>query len=1226
MIGLKEAAALIASAILFVSSLLVPIGDQGAVAIQTLDDGGTHAVAPNAAPLDSQTIKLYDLIVSEGTPLPPATIDEPVSRLTGIVAPDQGEATLKLGGERLTLPAGARVTIENATGPISLEPDDLGTEVTLSGAATDVEIRPPETPAVSTHAGSQDSVPVTSVSIDGRELKPGFRDAGVFDRIQLTGPQHSSGSPHLLIGGESIPFGEPFGVQIEDFVGVFAVVDSDEHELRVHLEGFASIRIGQKTYGAQIDEGASVELPSQDPANDDPRANFTFRPTSPHANETVHFVDESKDDLVIRDWHWDFDDGTTSHHQNPQHRFPSAGVYDVTLTVTDAGGKQSSKTLPVVAENTPPRIEIEWDPLIPVQTESVYFTADVEDPDSDVISVEWSFSDGETLSGREVKRSFFDRGDYTVNVTATDTEGNQATDSAQIHVDNAPPTANFTVDPENPVAGEPVTLHSTSEDVADGSIVEHTFRVDGVGERTGETVTVEFPHDGQTTVSLTVTDDDGAETTTERTVEVQNPAPNVSIDLHPVYPNPGQSVDFVADVDDDDRARSAEWTFSDGVTRTGLGVSRTFPSGGNYTATVEVEDADGATATATRTFPVNHLPSLTVAIPGEGVGEEETAVLTGNQLAVEGYVSDPDGNQTEIRWTVDGTAVGLYAPCQTSSLSNGSRLECSWPDDGTHLVEATAQDTNGGTSEHRLSVLVLNRKPHVSPEVRASSVQIGDEVTFDSNASDPDGIVTEVRWFVDGDLVGKGLLLNHTFQEGGVHRVVANATDDDGASEEVGIDVDVNTPPTVDLSVSSLNSQAGETVTFSADAQDPDGPDGDLAYSWRFGDGAQAQGATVDHTYDREGEYEATVTVTDVDDAETNESVVVDVDAPPIAGQIHVSSSTPQAGQTVQFEVDPDGQRTIESVEWTFGDGNTTTTDDATVGHVYAQPRTVDVVATVDTADGASGSIAQTVRVTGAEPHRLRITPHLPDGNCLNFTSPEVSFQAKNLHTEERIALSGTQTTWTQVSDCTLEASFSAGSWSVGDGLRITGAVGEGHTREFPSFNLDGDYVDPDFLISSAPLFFEEARIEPRDSDPLVGSGSDDRTTYHDPTEPVHARGLLRWGEGTLVENYDVQLTASYSGPQTVVVGQGIEYRQVTFTTDADGQIDVRVPAPIAGAAAQSDDPDDGSLVYPPGRYEVRLQASSQLRNDVVSLTFIEDPEGIFDVLGAIEIGVDDGS
>jgi PKD repeat protein len=72
--------------------------------------------------------------------------------------------------------------------------------------------------------------------------------------------------------------------------------------------------------------------------NEAPTASFTYAPTSPEAGETVTFnaSNSSDSDGTIQSYEWDFDgDGTTDDIGETVTWSPSAGTYDVTLTVTD---------------------------------------------------------------------------------------------------------------------------------------------------------------------------------------------------------------------------------------------------------------------------------------------------------------------------------------------------------------------------------------------------------------------------------------------------------------------------------------------------------------------------------------------------------------------------------------------------------------------------------------------------------------------------------------------------------------------------------------------------------------------------------------------------------------------------------------------------------------------------------------------------------------------------
>jgi chitinase len=72
---------------------------------------------------------------------------------------------------------------------------------------------------------------------------------------------------------------------------------------------------------------------------------------------------------------------------------------------------------------------------------------------------------------------------------------------------------------------------------------------------------------------------------------------------------------------------------------------------------------------------------------------------------------------------------------------------------------------------------------------------------------------------------------------------------------------EINEPPSVGFSFSPQSPSAGTSVSFTAQATDPDGQV--ESFQWEFGDGASATGRTPTHTYEAAGSYTVTVTVTD---------------------------------------------------------------------------------------------------------------------------------------------------------------------------------------------------------------------------------------------------------------------------------------------------------------------------------------------------------------------------
>lgn len=94
-----------------------------------------------------------------------------------------------------------------------------------------------------------------------------------------------------------------------------------------------------------------------------PVANFSGTPTMGVVPMLTQFTDLTLN--TPTSWLWDFGDGSTSTSQNPSHNYVTSGIYNVTLTATNATGS-NSVTLPmyIAAQPVPepPQIAQTWDP------------------------------------------------------------------------------------------------------------------------------------------------------------------------------------------------------------------------------------------------------------------------------------------------------------------------------------------------------------------------------------------------------------------------------------------------------------------------------------------------------------------------------------------------------------------------------------------------------------------------------------------------------------------------------------------------------------------------------------------------------------------------------------------------------------------------------------------------------------------------------------------------
>jgi hypothetical protein len=175
-----------------------------------------------------------------------------------------------------------------------------------------------------------------------------------------------------------------------------------------------------------------------DTLNAYPIANFTYYPENPTTEDVIYFNDTSTDpDGFIVSWLWDFDDGDTNDSQNTTHQYNDAGIYKVTLNVTDDGGAtdEISKEINVTETNDPP-----FAPVIDGDTEGevneeLSFTISTIDPEEDEVKyyIDWgdgSYEDwfGPYASGDQVtkKHSWEEAGIYNVTGKAKDIHDNES--------------------------------------------------------------------------------------------------------------------------------------------------------------------------------------------------------------------------------------------------------------------------------------------------------------------------------------------------------------------------------------------------------------------------------------------------------------------------------------------------------------------------------------------------------------------------------------------------------------------------------------------------------------------------------------------------------------------------------------------------------------------------------------------------------------------------------
>jgi PKD repeat protein len=130
--------------------------------------------------------------------------------------------------------------------------------------------------------------------------------------------------------------------------------------------GYVTVSTGIKT--AKI--GVCVDLDAGPPAQQSPVASFTSSPAGGIAPVTANFDagGSSDADGVIVSYSWDFGDGTGTAGVSASHTYSVAGVYLVTLTVTDNSGNTGIAVATITAGAPLTGVSISGNPAPPIES------------------------------------------------------------------------------------------------------------------------------------------------------------------------------------------------------------------------------------------------------------------------------------------------------------------------------------------------------------------------------------------------------------------------------------------------------------------------------------------------------------------------------------------------------------------------------------------------------------------------------------------------------------------------------------------------------------------------------------------------------------------------------------------------------------------------------------------------------------------------------------------
>jgi len=454
--------------------------------------------------------------------------------------------------------------------------------------------------------------------------------------------------------------------------------------------------------------------------------------------------------------------------------------------------------------------------------------------------------------------------------------------------------------------------------------------------------------------------------------------PNATFTSSPTTLLTGENVTFnaTASYDLDGQIVNYFWDYGDGETGTGNITTYAYADNGTYTVTLTITDNDGFNDTALDTIIVQNRPPFAQFTESAEIVDTDVAISFNAS-----YSYDLDGSIVSYFWDFgDGT--------NTTDMI----VLHSYADNGTYIVTLTVTDDDGATASTNATKTILNRPPAASFEETAETVYTSEIITFNATSSyDPDGTIVSYFWDFGDGTNATGIIVFHAYMDDGNYTVELIVTDNDGATDSFNATKTVlNRSPIASFTESATTVYTGETIYFNASgSHDPDGYI--VGYFWNFGDGTNASGVTVSHSYAEDGSYTVNLTVTDDDGSSiTATEVLTIINRAPVASFI-IFPQQPTTDDSVIFNAtdsyDPDG--TIVNYTWDFGDGNITTTNFNVITHTYHEYGIFNVTLTVVDNHNYNDSTSQIIKVHVHDVAILNVTVSQTEvhvGQVVNIT------------------------------------------------------------------------------------------------------------------------------------------------------------------------------------------------------------------------------------------------
>jgi gliding motility-associated-like protein len=400
------------------------------------------------------------------------------------------------------------------------------------------------------------------------------------------------------------------------------------------------------------------------------------------------------------------------------------------------------------------------------------------------------------------------------------------------------------------------------------------------------------------------------------------------------------------------------WDFGDGTTSTLENPTHTYTSENSFNVLLSVTDNNGCSSN------LNKLAYATAYSSPISLFSQDKSTGCSIPLVVV-FTNNSTGSGLDYDWSFgNGNVSNILTPADQTYTALGSF---------TNRLIVTNSDGCKDTSS--LAVVI---EPFVADFSQDNSSACINETIVFSDLSTT--IATTWSWDFGDGTTSSAQNPSHGYSTSGTYTVELVSTGPGGCTDNVIKTnvITINPPPTVVFVADDTSAcQAPFTVNFTDNTTDA------VSWSWNFGDGNTSTDENPSNTYISLGNFNVSLTVTDVNgcSATLSENALVNIVPPTVNFNSNRTSGC--APLTVDFSDLTFSNETITSWNWDFGNGNTSTDQNPT--GIYADTGSYDVTLIIVNIDGCIDSLTITDFIQVGQLPIVNFSP-IDTTGCYPFT------------------------------------------------------------------------------------------------------------------------------------------------------------------------------------------------------------------------------------------------